>query len=46
MHRASQFEDIVSNIGNYPTKREIVPRTISDKDPVLPAEVVPASTHP
>jgi spore maturation protein CgeB len=44
-HRASQFEEIVSSIGRYPTKREIAPRTISGKDPVLPSEVVPLSTH-
>jgi len=46
MHRASQFEDIVSSIGSHPTKREIVPQTISGKDPVLPSEVAPVSTHP
>jgi spore maturation protein CgeB len=46
MHRASQFEDIVSSIGSYPTKRERVLRTIPNKDPVLPSEVVPASTYP
>jgi spore maturation protein CgeB len=45
MHRASQFEDIVSSIGNHPTKRETVPRMSSGKDPVFPLEVVPASTH-
>ena len=46
MHRASQFEDIVSSIGNYPTMREIVPRTSSGKDPVFPSEVFPMSTYP
>jgi spore maturation protein CgeB len=46
MHRAAQFEDIVSSIGNYSTKREKVPRTIPGKGPVLPSEVVPVSTHP
>jgi spore maturation protein CgeB len=46
MHRASQFEDIVSSVGSYPTKREIVPRKISSKGPVLPSKVVPVSTHP
>jgi spore maturation protein CgeB len=46
MHRAAQFEDIVSNIGSYSTKREKVPRTIPGKGPVLPSEVVPVSTHP
>jgi spore maturation protein CgeB len=46
MHRASQFEDIVSSIGSYPTTREIAPQTSSGKDSVLPSEVVPVSTHP
>jgi spore maturation protein CgeB len=46
MHRACQFEDIVSSIDSHATQREIVPQTIPGKDPALPSEAVPVNTHP
>jgi spore maturation protein CgeB len=46
MHRASQFEDIVSSLAGRTTKREIDPRTIAGKDPALRLQVAPASKLP
>jgi spore maturation protein CgeB len=45
MHRAAQFEEIVSTIASYPKDREIAPQAIPGKDPVLPPEAVPVSTR-
>jgi hypothetical protein len=46
MHRACQFEEIVSSVGNYAMKRRINPQTIVDRDSALPSQVATVSTHP
>jgi spore maturation protein CgeB len=46
MHRASQFEDIVSGIAGARKRSQSVPQAIGGKGPVLMPQVVPLSTHP
>ncbi len=46
MHRARQFEDIVSNLSNPAAASDAAPRTIPDKAPALLREAAHASKSP